>query len=105
MDVEEPIDVEALQRRFPWVGIASIDEPDLATRYREIISPVQEDRLRAADLAKRLVSGPLGYVDGIVLAMAERLKITDIATVDYKFLGMANPVSRLRPLRWVLQES
>ncbi|MFI7454958.1 type II toxin-antitoxin system VapC family toxin [Nonomuraea sp. NPDC049714] len=71
----------------------------------EIVSPVQEDRLRAAELAKRLVSGPLGYVDGIVLAMAERLKITDIATVDYKFLGMANPVSRLRPLRWVLQES
>ncbi|MEV4115254.1 PIN domain-containing protein [Nonomuraea sp. NPDC049695] len=70
----------------------------------EIVAPVPEDRVRATELSKRLVSGPLGYVDGIVLAMAERLKIPDIATVDYKFLGMASPVSRLKPLRWVLQE-
>ncbi|RVX42772.1 hypothetical protein EDD27_5435 [Nonomuraea polychroma] len=71
----------------------------------EIVNPVPEDRERALELSTRLVSGPLGYVDGIVLAMAERLKVSDIATVDYKFLGMATPVSRLQPLRFVLQES
>ncbi|MEO3796419.1 hypothetical protein ABGB14_40005 [Nonomuraea sp. B10E15] len=71
----------------------------------EIVSPVPVDRARATELSKRLVSGPLGYVDGIVLAMAERLKIPDIATVDYKFPGMASPVSRLRPLCRVLQET
>lgn len=70
-----------------------------------VIDPNDADRSRAAELAAQLVSGPLGYVDGIVLAMAERLGIADIATVDFKFLGMATPVSRLKPLRWVLQES
>jgi predicted nucleic acid-binding protein len=70
-----------------------------------IVDPTDADRVRAADLAGKLVSGPLGYVDGIVLAMAERLSVADIATVDFKFLGMATPVSRLKPLRWVLQEN
>lgn len=37
--------------------------------------------------------------------MAERLKIPNIASVDFKFLGMATPVSRLQPLHWFLQES
>lgn len=59
---EGSIDVDALRERFPWVGLASIDEPDLSSRYREIIS-------------------------------------------DVKFLGMASQVTRVKPLRWVLQES
>lgn len=71
----------------------------------EIVDPQPADRIRATDLAGQLVSGPLGYVDGIILAMAERLEIHDVATVDVKFLGMSSPVSRLQPLRWVLQET
>ncbi|WP_084961284.1 type II toxin-antitoxin system VapC family toxin [Thermoactinospora rubra] len=71
----------------------------------EIVDPTLEDRRRALHLCEMLVSGPLGYVDGIVLAMAERLKITDIATVDYKFVGLGTPLSRIKPLRWILQES
>ncbi|MET0189024.1 MAG: PIN domain-containing protein [Pseudonocardia sediminis] len=70
----------------------------------EIVDPVSEDRRRAAELVEKLMSGPLGYVDACLIAMAERLGIPDIATVDFKLLGMASPVSRL-PLRWVLQES
>ncbi|MFI7454959.1 hypothetical protein ACIBQX_46340 [Nonomuraea sp. NPDC049714] len=55
MDVEEPIDVKALQRRFPWVGIASIDEPDLASRYREIMAEARRDRMivEAIDTVRR----------------------------------------------------
>lgn len=71
----------------------------------EIIDPTSADRFRATELARQLVSGPLGYVDGIILAMAERIKIPNVASVDFKFLGMAAPVSRLQPLHWVLQES
>lgn len=71
----------------------------------QIIDPIAADRARAAELAEKLVSGPLGYVDGIVIAIAERLGVADIATVDFKFLGMATPVSHLKPLRWALQES
>jgi len=67
-------------------------------------TPLTGDRRRAAELTKQLVTAPLGYVDAVIIAMAERLAIADIATVDFKFLGMASQVSRLKPLRWVLQE-
>jgi hypothetical protein len=41
----------------------------------------------------------------MVIAMAERMKVADIATLDFKLIGMMSPVSRLKPLRWVLQET
>jgi hypothetical protein len=41
----------------------------------------------------------------MVVAMAERLKVADVATLDFKLIGMMSPVCRLRPLRWVLQET
>ncbi|WP_236795871.1 hypothetical protein [Amycolatopsis sp. GM8] len=83
-----------------WDGALLIGSGDFV-----IVDPVDSDRSRATELARQLVTGPLGYVDGIVLAMAERMQVAHIATVDFKFLGMASPVSRLRPLRRVLQES
>ena len=70
-----------------------------------IVDPTSEDRQRAAELVRRMVDGPLGYVDAIILATAERLTVPNIATVDFKFLGMAGPVSRLQPLNWVFQAS
>ncbi len=70
----------------------------------DIIDPVPEDRLRAAELADRLVTAPVGYVDAMVIAIAERLRVPHIATIDYKMVGMMNPVCRLQPLHWVLQE-
>jgi uncharacterized protein len=71
----------------------------------EIVDPTSEDRLRATELVARLVSAPVGYVDATIIAIAERLKIADIATVDFKMVGMMSPVCTLKPLRWVLQES
>lgn len=69
-----------------------------------VINPTDEDRRRAADLVRQLVAAPLGYVDATVIALAERLKVADIATVDFKFIGMGGRVSMLKPIRWVLQE-
>jgi hypothetical protein len=71
----------------------------------DVVNPTKDDRRRAAALVQQLVAAPLGYVDAMIIATAERLRIADIATVDFKFLGMASQVSRLKPLRWVLQES
>ncbi|MFF1822658.1 hypothetical protein ACIA49_36710 [Kribbella sp. NPDC051587] len=36
--------VAELRRRFPWFGLASIDEPDLSVRYREILADARKDR-------------------------------------------------------------
>ncbi|GAA5117913.1 PIN domain-containing protein [Haloechinothrix salitolerans] len=70
----------------------------------KIVEPTHGDRRRAADLVERLVSAPFGYVDAMVLATAERLGITNIATVDYKFVGIAASVSYVKPLTFVLSE-
>lgn len=71
----------------------------------EIINPTGDDRVRAAEIAQKFVSAPFGYVDAMIVAMAERISVANIATVDFKFLGMASSVSRLKPLSFVLQES
>lgn len=70
----------------------------------EIVDPTPPDRTRAADLVTRLVTAPVGYVDAMIIAMAERLRVPDIATVDFKMVGMMTPVCTVKPLRWVLQE-
>lgn len=69
-----------------------------------IVNPTDEDRRRAAELVRQLVSAPLGYVDATIIALAERLKVIDVATVDFKFIGMGSRVSMVKPLRWVIQE-
>ncbi|GGL94363.1 MULTISPECIES: type II toxin-antitoxin system VapC family toxin [Micromonospora] len=69
-----------------------------------VIVPTEDDRRRAAELVRQLVTAPLGYVDATVIALAERLSVPDIATVDFKFVGMASRVSTVKSLRWVLQE-
>lgn len=91
-------------RNGPSLEVRFLDAVIRGTDAFEIIDPTLEDRARAAELSAQLVSGPLGYVDAMVLALAERLHEPAIASVDFKFLGMATPVCRLQPLRWVLQE-
>ncbi len=71
----------------------------------EIVNPTGEDRARATWLVRRLVAAPLGYVDATIIAMAENLKITDVATTDLKFVGVAHGVTRIRPLAWPFQDS
>ena len=41
----------------------------------DIIDPVPEDRRRAVELADRLATAPVGYVDVMVIAIAERLRV------------------------------
>lgn len=92
-------------RNGPALEIQLLEALTTAGTDIEIINPSPVDRSRATELARQLVTGPLGYVDAIILATAERLKISDIASVDFKFLGMASPISRIQPLHWVLQEA
>lgn len=52
---DEDIDIESLRQRFPWVGMASIDEVDLSSRYREIMAEARRDReiVQAIDTIRR----------------------------------------------------
>lgn len=55
-----------------------------AAREILLLHPEPADLDRAADLVDQYASFPLGAVDACVLAMAERLKITRIASVDHR---------------------
>jgi hypothetical protein len=44
MAEDQPFDEEALRQRFPWFGLLEIDQPDLSSRYREIMAEARRDR-------------------------------------------------------------
>ncbi|HVS28134.1 MAG TPA: PIN domain-containing protein [Solirubrobacteraceae bacterium] len=56
------------------------------------LEPVRApDLLRMAELVGRYHDLPLGSVDASVIAAAERLGITDIATLDHRHFGIVRP--------------
>jgi predicted nucleic acid-binding protein len=48
------------------------------------VFPDQRDLARIAELMRRYQGFPLGIADASVIAAAERLKVTDIATLDHR---------------------
>jgi hypothetical protein len=51
----QPIDYEALRKRFPWVGLARTEEDNISSRYREIMAQARVDRevIEAIDAVRR----------------------------------------------------
>jgi predicted nucleic acid-binding protein len=63
---------------------------DLAADF--IIEPLQpQDLLRIAELVARYRDLPLGTVDASVIAAAERLSISEIATLDRRHFSVVRP--------------
>lgn len=91
-------------RNGPALEMQFLDAVTASSTDFAIVNPTDRDRLRAAELVRQLVAAPMGYVDAMVLAIAERLDVMDIATIDYKFIGMGGRVTEAKSLRWVLQE-
>ena len=52
------------------------------------------DWLRIAELVARYHDLPLGTVDASVVAAAERLRVTDIATLDRRHFSVVRPTGR-----------
>lgn len=52
---DQQIDIDEVRARFPWVGLASIDVPELSVRYREILADARKDReiVEAIEAARR----------------------------------------------------
>ena len=56
------------------------------------VAEVEEgDISRIAELVEQYVSLPLGIVDAAVIAIAERLNLTEVATVDRKHFSIVRP--------------
>lgn len=64
---------------------------DLASGVFAIESVQPADWLRIAELASRYRNLPLGMVDASVVATAERMGITEVATVDHRHFGVVRP--------------
>ena len=57
-----------------------------------MVEPVHErDWQRVAELVEAYVDLPLGLVDASVVAIAERLGLTRIASLDHRHLGVVRP--------------
>lgn len=63
----------------------------IAAGELEVIDLQQADYTRAAALVTQYADLPLGAVDATVIAVAERLQITDIATLDRRHFTVVRP--------------
>jgi hypothetical protein len=64
---------------------------DLANRAFVTVPVDESDWLRIAELVARYQNLSLGTVDASIIAAAERLGITTIATLDHRHLGVVRP--------------
>lgn len=61
------------------------------------LEPVNEvDIARAADLVDAYADFPLGFVDASIVAVAERLDITNLLTTDRRHFGVVRPAHAKR---------
>ncbi|MEU8273517.1 type II toxin-antitoxin system VapC family toxin [Microbispora bryophytorum] len=108
--IPEPVLVETCgfirnnYRKGPEYESALLDHVCSGSGDFVIVMPTSEDLHRARELVRRRVNVPLGYVDAMVIAMAERLHITDVATVDLKLVGMAVGPSKIKPISWLVPD-
>lgn len=64
---------------------------DLRVGHFTLIESFSVDLRRVADLVKQYSNLPLGTVDASVIALAERLQITMIATLDKRDFSTVQP--------------
>ncbi|GAA3727104.1 hypothetical protein HDA32_003634 [Spinactinospora alkalitolerans] len=57
----------------------------------DLVEPTSADYARMAELVEKYADLPLGAADASVVATAERLGITEVATVDIKHFSIVRP--------------
>lgn len=84
-------EVAYLLQREAGSGVELRFIAELVEGTYEAIVVEQVDWVRIAELGWRYRDLPLGTVDASVIAVAERLKITQIATLDRKHFSVVRP--------------
>lgn len=64
---------------------------DIADGVYELVQVTAADAMRAADLVEQYSSLPLGTADAIVVAVAERFRAVNIATLDRRHFRVVRP--------------
>lgn len=75
-------------------AIESVFLRELARGSYVLLEPRAPDLLRAAVLVEQYADFPLGAVDALVVALAERLAASTIFTLDRRHFGAVRPVHR-----------
>jgi hypothetical protein len=65
---------------------------DVADGVYELVQVNAADAMRAADLVEQCSNLPLGTADAIVVAVAERFRTVNIATLDRRHVRIVRPV-------------
>lgn len=63
----------------------------IATGDFELVDLVPEDFVRMAELVRQYEALPLGTTDASVIALAERLDVEEIATLDHRHFRVVRP--------------
>jgi uncharacterized protein len=64
---------------------------DVADGVYELVQVTAADAMRAADLVEQYSSLPLGTADALVVAVAERFRAVNIATLDRRHFSIVRP--------------
>jgi uncharacterized protein len=64
---------------------------DVADGVYELVQVTAGDAMRAADLVEQYSNLPLGTADAIVVAVAERFRAVNIATLDRRHFRIVRP--------------
>ncbi len=72
-------------------ALAKFSESLAITKF-QLETPTAEDYKRAAEILRKYDDANIDFVDAIIVAIAERLKITKILTVDRRHFGVFKPV-------------
>jgi predicted nucleic acid-binding protein len=59
--------------------------------FLAIVSPTADDLTRAADLVEQYADLPLGATDACIVALAERLNITELVMLDQRHFNVVRP--------------
>jgi predicted nucleic acid-binding protein len=65
---------------------------DVADGVYELVQVTAADAMRAAGLVEQYSSLPLGTADALVVAVAERFRAVNIATLDQRHFRVVRPV-------------
>ena len=64
---------------------------DVADGVYELVSVSSTEVARAADLVERYADLPLGTADAFVIAVAEKFRAVNVATLDRRHFGVVRP--------------
>ena len=73
------------------VGALARFAENLSVTKFQLETPTAKDFKRAAEILRKYHDANIDFVDALIVATAERLKITKILTVDRRHFGMFRP--------------